>query len=91
MKNTFLNSFEMTSADSKLTWKRFQIMKIDSAGHLKTFISYEHFSIGNTFGPKTTCEVEWFSKMMKKMEISIKSRVFDGKVINDRLCRFGRA
>ena len=27
--------------------------------------------------------------MMKKREISIKSHVFDGKIVSDRLCHFG--
>ena len=89
MKNTFLNGFKMTSADSNLTWKRLKTIQIDSADHLKTFIPYEHFSIGAIFGPKTTCEVEWFSQMMKKREIGIKSHVFDGKIVSDRLCQFG--
>ena len=82
----------MTSADSNLTWKRLKTIQIDSADHLKTFISTgtENFSIGAIFGPKTTCEVEWFSKMIKKLEISIKSLVFYGKIIIDRLCHFGR-
>ena len=65
-------------------------MKIDSADHLKTFIPTEHFSIGAIFGPKTTYEVERLCKMIKIIEISNKSQVFDGKKVSDQLCHFGR-
>ena len=76
LKKTFLKSSEMSSADSKLTWKHLKTIKIDSADHLKTFIPAENFSIGAIFGPKTTCEVEGLCKMIEIVEISNKSQVF---------------
>ena len=67
-KKTFLKGSEMTSADSKLTRKRFYTIKFNSADHLETSIPTENFSIGAIFGPKTACEVERFSKMMKILD-----------------------
>ena len=83
LKKTFLKSSEMTSADSKLTRKRFWTIKIDSINHLETFIPTENFSIGAIFGPKTAYEVERLSKMMKILEILSKCQVFDDTVDGD--------